>query len=96
MVFPVRMMQRRIAEIQALGNYNEDYFLLLLALTASRVEVHLLDYELSSVSLRGEENTVAQEDRAEWRLSLATFLLEIMNNAEGSPFLWQLGNMPRW
>ena len=81
----------------ALGDYNEDYFLLLLALTSARVEVSLLDCELSSVSIRGTENTVTQKDRSGWHLSLATFLLEIMNNGEGnSPFLWQLSNAPRW
>ena len=97
MIFPVNLMQRRTAKVEALGNYNEDYFLLLLALTSSRVDVRILDYELSSISIRGEENTVAQTDRSEWRLSLATFLLEILNDTEGnSPFLWQLGNAQRW
>jgi hypothetical protein len=97
MILPVPLMRDRISKVRALGDYNEDYFLLLLALTASRVEVCLLDYELSSVSIRGEENTVTQTDRSGWHLSLATFLLEIMNNTEGnSPFLWQLANAPQW
>lgn len=97
MILPVPLMRDRISKVRALGDYNEDYFLLLLALTASRVEVCLLDCELSSVSIRGEENTVTQKDRSEWHLSLATFLLEIINNTEGnSPFLWQLANAPQW
>jgi len=97
MILPVPLMRDRISKVQALGDYNEDYFLLLLALTASRVEVCLLDCELSSVSIRGDENTVAQKDRSGWHLSLATFLLEVMNNTEGnSPFLWQLANTPQW
>jgi hypothetical protein len=97
MILPVALMQDRISKVQALGNYNEDYFILLLALTSSRIEVCLLDCELSSVSIRGEENTVTQKDRSGWHRSLATFLLEIMNNTEGnSPFLWQLANGPRW
>jgi hypothetical protein len=97
MILPVPLMQQRIAKVQALGNYNEDYFLLLLALTSPRVEVCVLDCELSSVSIRGEENTVSQTDRSGWNMSLATFLLEIMNIPEGnSPFLWQMANSPRW
>jgi hypothetical protein len=97
MVLPVVLMQNRISQVQALGDYNEDYFLLLLALTAPRVEVCLLDCELSSISIRGDENTVAQKDRSGWHLSLATFLLEVTNNAEGnSPFLWQIANTPHW
>jgi hypothetical protein len=97
MILPVPLTRDRTSKVQALGNYNEDYFLLLLALTASRVEVCLIDCELSSVSIRGDENTVTQKDRSGWHLSLATFLLEIMNNTEGnSPFLWQLANTPQW
>jgi hypothetical protein len=97
MVLPVALMQERISKVQALGDYTEDYFLLLLALTAARVEVCLLDCELSSVSVRGDENTGAQKDRSGWHLSLTTFLLEIMNNAQGnSPFLWELANNRKW
>jgi len=96
-ILPVALMRQRISKVRALGDYNEDYFLLLLALTAPRVEVCLLDCELSSVSIRGEENTVTQKDRSGWHLALATFLLEVINNDDGnSPFLWQLGNSPRW
>ena len=97
MVLPLGLMKERIARVRALGNYNEDYFLLLLALTAPRVDVCLLDCELSSVSIRGKENTVTQKDRSGWNISLATFLLEVINNSDGnSPFLWKIGNSPRW
>ena len=97
MILPVVLMQNRISKVQALGDYNEDYFLLLLALTAPRVEVCVLDCELSSISIRGNENTVAQKDRSGWHLSLATFLLEVTNNSDGnSPFLWQIANTPHW
>ena len=97
MILPVPLMRERISKLRALGDYNEDYFLLLLALTAPRVEACLLNCELSSVSIRGAENTVTQKNRTEWHLSLATFLLEIMNNTEGNnPFLWQVANPQEW
>jgi|SRR5579871_1500430 len=97
LILPVPLMQERTRNRCALGDFNEDYFLLLLALTAPRVEVVVLETEVASISIRGEENTVAQKDRARWHLSLATFLQEVLNNPEGnSPFLWQLGNTPHW
>ena len=88
-------MQARIRDLRALGDYNEDYFLLLLALTAPRVEVLALDCELASISIRENESTVLEKDRSRWHLSFCTFLLEVLNNPEGnSPFLWQLANIP--
>jgi hypothetical protein len=97
MILPVVLMKERIAKIDALGDYNEDYFLLLLALTAPRIDLCVLNCEIASISIRGDENTVAQKDQAGWNVSLATFLLEVLNNSEGnSPFLWQLANSPRW
>jgi hypothetical protein len=91
MILPVALLRQRIRRVKALGNYNEDYFILLLALTSSRVEVCVLNTEIASISLRGNDNTVFQEDRSGWHLSLAAFLLEVLNDTEGnSPFLWQL------
>ena len=97
MMLPVSVMQERVRHVRALGDFNEDYFLLLLALTAPRIEVCVLDVEVASISIRGDENTVAQKDRPAWLLSYAAFMLELLNNPEGnSPFLWQLANAPRW
>jgi hypothetical protein len=95
-LFPLELMKARISDVKALGDYNEDYFLLLLALTAPRVELCLLDCESASISIRGGENT-AKKNARDWNLSLATFLLEVLNRPEGnSPFLWQVANVPRW
>ena len=97
MILPLELLRERVRNRAALGDYNEDYFLLLLALTAPRLETSILDVEIASVSIRGQENTVAQRDAAGWRLSFATFMLEILNNPEGnSPFLWRMGNLWRW
>ena len=97
MIFPVELLRTRLRNVKALGEYGEDYFLLLLALTAPRVEARVLDVDLASVSSRGQENTTAQTDRSVWRQSYATFMLELLNNQEGnSPFLWQEGNASLW
>lgn len=95
MVLPVPLMRERLRGRKALGDYNEDYFLLLLALTAPRVEVCVLPTDIASISVRDKENTGLQKDRSQWHFSYATFLLELLNNEEGnSPFLWQQANAP--
>ncbi len=96
-VFPVELLRERLRNQAALGEYFEDYYLLLLMLTAARVEVATLETSLATISSRGRDNTVAQEDRSIWHQSYATFLLELLNNEEGnSPFLWQQANAAPW
>ncbi len=97
MIFPVNLLRERLRGREALGEYAEDYYLLLLALTAPRVEVSVLEVELAAFSSRGAENTTAEPDRSVWHQSHATFLLELLNNEEGnSPFLWQQANASPW
>lgn len=96
-IFPAALMRERLRNREPLGEYSEDYYLLLLALTAPRVEVSMLETELAAFSARGSENTTAEQDRSIWHQSYATFLLEILNNEEGnSPFLWQQANAEPW
>lgn len=92
MILPVALLRERIQNKLAMGDFNEDYYLLLLALTSPRVEVCVLDTDLAAISIRGSENTVAQSDRNAWHQAYATFMLEILNNQEASPFLWQQAN----
>jgi hypothetical protein len=93
MILPVALLRERIQHKLALGDFNEDYYLLLLALTSPRVEVCVLDTDLAVISIRGSENMVAQSDRNAWHQAYATFMLEILNNQEAnSPFLWQQAN----
>ena len=93
MILPVTLLRERIQNKLAMGDFNEDYYLLLLALTSPRVEVCVLDADLAVISIRGSENTVAQSDRSAWHQAYATFMLEILNNPEAnSPFLWQQAN----
>ncbi len=96
MILPVALLRERIKHKHALGDFNEDYYLLLLTLTSPRVEVCVLDTDLAVISIRGRENTVAQSDRSAWHHAYATFMLEILNNPEAnSPFLWQQANVVR-
>jgi len=90
-LWPVRFMAGRLTGRKALGDYNEDYFVLLAALTAPRAEVRLLDATIAGVSFRGSDNTVNETDRAAWHYSYATFLQEILGEEGRNPFLWQLG-----
>jgi hypothetical protein len=90
-LWPVRFMARRLAARKALGDYNEDYFLLLTALSAPQVEVRLLDAAIAGVSFRGSANTVNETDRAAWHYSYTTFIQEILCDETRNPLLWQIG-----
>jgi hypothetical protein len=89
-LWPVRFMAERLASRRALGDYNEDYFVLLTALSAPQVEVRLLDATIAGVSFRGADNTVNETDRAAWHYSYTTFIQEILCEKARNPFLWQL------
>jgi hypothetical protein len=90
-LWPVRFMAAQLAARRALGDYNEDYFLLLAALSAPQSEVRLLDATIAGVSFRGSSNTVSETDRAAWHYSYTTFVQEILCEGPRNPFLWQLG-----
>ena len=90
-VWPVRFMAAQLAGRRALGDYNEDYFLLLAALSAPQAEVRPLEAAIAGVSFRGSSNTVNETDRAAWHYSYATFVQEILCEGARNPFLWQLG-----
>jgi hypothetical protein len=84
-------MAEQLASRRALGDYKEDYFVLLAALSAPSVEVRLLETPIAGVSFRGADNTVNERDRSAWYLSHATFMHEILCDPGRNPFLWQLG-----
>ncbi len=91
MILPVPLAQRRLRERGALGDYNEDYFVLLALLTAPRVEIMTLDADLCGISLGGPESTAAETDPSRWHLSNSTFLLELLSSEDtNNPLLWQL------
>jgi glycosyl transferase family 2 len=90
-LWPVPFMKQRLADRRALGDYNEDYFVLLAALSAPQVEVRPLDAVVAGVSFRGSDNTVNETDRAAWHYSYVTFVQEILSDPARNPLLWQMG-----
>jgi hypothetical protein len=90
-VLPVGKAKSILSKKRALGDYYEDYFVLLSFLCAPRADVRLLDADLAAVSIRDSGNTVTQADRSPWNSSLATFMQEILCDPDRSPVLWQLG-----
>lgn len=93
LLLPVRKVRNCLADKQALGNYNEDYFVLLSTLTAPRTDVRLLDADICAVSFRGTLNTVSEIDRSAWHASYATFIEEILRGKDANPIIWQ---MAKW
>ncbi|HEY3453550.1 MAG TPA: glycosyltransferase family A protein [Bryobacteraceae bacterium] len=89
-LWPVRFMAKCLADRRALGDYNEDYFMLLAALSAPQVEVRPLDAIIAGVSFRGADNTVNETDRAAWHYSYATFVQEVLSDPACNPLLWQM------
>lgn len=88
-IFPAEIMKKQIAQVDALGDFCEDYFLLLLALGAPEIEVLPIATTVCGVSVRGTDNTVTAMDRSHWHYSYATFLGEILDrNETGSPAFW--------
>lgn len=89
-IFPVEVLRERLSWVAAKGDYYEDYFLLLLALTSRRIEVRCLDSDFCGISLRSGENTVGETDREHWDLSYATFMNELLRLEDvGNALLWR-------
>lgn len=94
-ILPVQLVAERLKGKHALGDYNEDYFILLTALTSPKIDVRVLDFDLCGVSLRETGNTVTEGDRSNWHFSYATFMREVLAAEDRNPLLWQLGNVRR-
>jgi hypothetical protein len=91
MLLPVKKVLNCLAGKRALGNYNEDYFVLLSTLTAPKTDLRLLDADICAVSFRGAVNTVNETDRSAWHHSYATFMQEILSGDNTNPMIWQVG-----
>ena len=87
--FPVRLMRERLREVRGLGDYYEDYFLLMLCMTAPGVELETLDAPVAGISIREAGNTVTEGDRSHWNFSYASFMGELIGGSLlPSPLLW--------
>ena len=91
MLLPVKKVSNCLAGKKALGNYNEDYFVLLRTLTAPKTDLRLLDADICAVSFRGALNTVNEIDRSAWHHSYATFMQEILSGDDSNPMIWEIG-----
>ena len=91
MLFPVPQLRQRSVGLAARGDYNEDYFLLLLTLTTPGLEVALVPETLCRISIRPQDNTVTMTDRSMWHLSYTTFMSEVLRYGN-QPFLWQMAS----
>ena len=93
LVFPRSVVRARIQELFALGDYLEDYFLLLRTLTAPSLEIEILHHAICGISNRGTENTGRSSDRSEWNRSYVTFFQELLLRAhDTSPAWWEIGH----
>lgn len=91
--YPREPMRKILQGAAADGDYSEDYYVLLKALTNASMDVLVIESSFAGISLRkgGSDNTVTQTDRSEWQLSYATFIGELMEPDDpGAPICWSM------
>lgn len=76
-IYPSGLVKEAFARNQMLGDYYEDYFLLLYAQNRVRIEYYPL--LLAGISKHGK-NTFLEKDRTHWDYSYATFLSEAVHH----------------
>jgi hypothetical protein len=89
-LLPLARVKATLQTRRGLGDYYEDYFVLLSALNDPQADIRLLNADLAGVSYRSAGTTVNQ-DRSQWNFSYATFVQEILCDKACHPLLWQLG-----
>ncbi len=91
MVLPLHVLRERTRDVAALGEYMEDYFLLMQLLTRGETIVDTIDVELAGISIREGRNTVTQSDRMAWDQSQVEFVGESLARLDdNNPLLWRL------
>lgn len=91
MILPAWLAKERCRDVQALGEYLEDYFVLMRVLTSPKIEVELIPTPIAGISLRGNENSVREKRRHTWNKSYAQFVGELVRDSESTnPLLWQM------
>jgi SAM-dependent methyltransferase len=91
MVLPVQALRERTRDVAALGEYMEDYFLLMQLLSRGESLVDTIDIEIAGISIREGGNTVTQSDRTVWHQSQVEFVGESLSRPDdNNPLLWRL------
>ena len=80
-MLPLHALRDRTRDVAALGEYMEDYFLLMQLLTRGETIVDTIDVELAGISIREGGNTVTQSDRTVWDQSQVEFVGESLSRA---------------
>jgi hypothetical protein len=95
-IYPRPLMRARLDKVKARTSYYEDYFLLLTALSAPKICIEQISRLCCGISVRGADNSVTEEDRSIWNISLATVLGEIQANPDlAIGVAWDVANRKR-
>jgi hypothetical protein len=93
LIFPTKPMRAQLKGIVGRTAYYEDYFLLLAALSSRAINVEAYETVACGISVRGRDNTVNEEDRSIWKISLSTVLGEIINSKKLAGGRWWQPNL---
>lgn len=93
LIFPTKPMRAQLNGIIGRTAYYEDYFLLLAALASRAINVEAYETVGCGISVRGRDNTVNEEDRSIWKISLSTVLGEIINSKKLAGGRWWRPNL---
>lgn len=86
-IYNVKVIREVFEENEILGDYYEDYAILLLASMKHSIRNYPID--IAGISYHGT-NTVLEKDRTHWDYSYATFLSEIVNKGLVNKNLFKL------
>jgi hypothetical protein len=84
MILPVEKLKGILANVQARGDYLEDYFILLHYLSTPPANVQVIPLEVAGISIRGKENTVSKLDLRKWELSYVEVMQEVFGLGRGN------------
>ena len=91
-LYPVGWMRERLRGIPAAGDFFEDYFFLMLALTGSDLDLRPVGEVIAGISRHGGDQATSSIGIEARQHSFATFVGDLLDAGAGSPLLWELGN----
>jgi len=90
-LFPTQLMQEQILGLNAIGDYTEDYFLIMVSLSHGDAEVRLVHKTIAGIAYHNRGSTVVDPNPEKWLVDQATFTHELVNTPRlGSPVFWKL------